>query len=249
MLFKKIYIIPFSLLFALLCISVNSFAQENSNTQEENKVSFKLTPSYYFSSDKNNAEDVNLRAVLGAHTAWIGYYRDDLQSQQARVGYEYRHDFGFVRPIFSGQFASGGFFGGSITAEVGGDTYALVGWGRTNLKNYYNLNFDPNDAITLGIGSRALPKTELSFFQVWDDRLDTKQHITHAVIRYKSSQTERWTLDISYKRGMTGDGNTIAGTGLTGTYDFGDYFVRFAHDQYANFTNSTQNRLSVGMRF
>lgn len=235
--------------FLLLSLSVHSFAQEVSNVQEANKLSFKLTPSYYLSSDKNNAEDINLRAVMGAHTAWVGYYRDHLQSQQARVGYEYRHDFGFVRPVFSGQLASGGFLGGSITAEVGGDTYALVGWGRTNLKNYYNLNFDPNDAITLGIGSRALPKTELSFFQVWDDRLDTKQHITHAVIRYKSSQTERWTVDISYKTGMNSDGSNIAGTGLTGTYDFGDYFVRIAHDQYANFSNSTQNRISIGMRF
>lgn len=239
----------YCVLIALLCLSVNALSQEVSSIQEDNKLSFKLTPSYYASSDNNNAEDVNLRAVLGEHTAWLGYYRDDLQSQQTRVGYEYRHDFGFVRPVFSGQLASGGFLGGSITAEVGGETYAIVGWGRTNLKNYYNLNFDPNDAITLGIGSRALAKTELSFFQVWDDRLGTKQHTSHAVVRYKSSQTERWTLDISYKTGMNSDGNNITGSGLTATYDFGDYFVRLAHDQYANFSNSTQNRLSLGMRF
>jgi hypothetical protein len=216
---------------------------------DSSKVVFKLTPSYYTSSDSNDALDVNLRGAVGAHTAWIGYYQDKAHSQQNRIGYEYRYGYEFFRPVWSAQLASGGFLGGSATAEIGGDTYAIVGWGRTNLRAYYNLNFDPNDAITLGIGSRLLPKTELSLFHIWDDRLDTKQHVTHAVLGYKPTEAERWTVDSSYKHGITDDGDNIKGYALSVTYGFGDYFTRVARDQHANFSSSTQTRFSLGLRF
>ena len=42
---------------------------------------------------------------------------------------------------------SGGVAVGSVTSELGGETYAIVGFGRTNVRNYVNLNDDPNDAI------------------------------------------------------------------------------------------------------
>jgi len=45
-------------------------------------------------------------------------------------------------------------FGGSATAEVGGDFYGLLGMSRTNEKRYFNLNFGPNDAWTFGLGAR-----------------------------------------------------------------------------------------------
>jgi hypothetical protein len=45
--------------------------------------------------------------------------------------------------------------------------------GRTNLKDYFNLNFDPNDAILIGAGTRAIQHTTLSAFQIRDDRLGT----------------------------------------------------------------------------
>lgn len=233
--------------FGIAIFSTHSNAEEAASNSS--KIEFKLTPSYYTSSDGNNAADVNLRGVVGAHTAWIGLYRDQANFQQARTGYENRHDFGLVRSVLSAQLASGGFLGGSVTTEMGRDTYAIVGWGRTNLKNYYNLNFDPNDAITLGIGSRAFPKTELSMFHIWDDRLDTKQHVTHAVVRYKPTEAERWAVDASYKHGMKGDGGNVKGYALSVTYDYRDYFVRVARDQYANFSDTTQNRLSLGLRF
>ncbi len=235
-----------------LIIAVFSVASHADEAAIDNsKFAFKLTPSYYTSSDGNNATDVNLRGVIGEHTGWIGFYRDKANLQQARTGYENRQDFGLIRSVLSAQLASGGFLGGSVSAEVGRDIYAIVGWGRTNLRNYNNLNFDPNDAITLGIGSRALPKTELSLFHIWDDRLDTKQHVTHAVVRYKPTNTERWTVDASYKHGKTGDAvnMNITGYALSMTYDFGDYFARIARDQHVNFSMNTQNHFSLGMRF
>lgn len=216
---------------------------------DEEKISFKLTPTYFSSSSGNNALDLNLRGAIGAHTAWLGQYRDKAGLVQARTGYENRQDFGLVRTVLSIQLASGGFAGGSVSAELGGETYAIAGWGRTNLRNYYNLNFDPNDAITLGLGTRVFPQTELSVFQVRDDRLNTHQRVTHAVARYKASDAERWTVDISYKSGLTDTTMQVQGYGLSVTYDFGNYFARLARDPYANFSEASQTRFSLGLRF
>lgn len=216
---------------------------------EPNKIEFKLTPSYYSSSDGNDAVDVNLRANRGRHTAWVGWYRDQDGYRQTRTGYENKLDFGLARMVLSAQLASGGFVGGSASAEIGDATFGILGFGRTNLRDYYNLNFDPNDAITLGIGSRAFSNTELSLFQVRDDRLSTQQRITHAVWRYRPSETRRLTVDLSYKSGLTGADHFVHGYGLSLTYDYGPYFGRIARDQHANFTESSLTRFSLGMRF
>ena len=216
---------------------------------DDNKVSFKFTPTYLSSSDGNDALDLNLRGVIGVHTAWLGHYRDKDGFSQSRGGYENRQDFGLARTVLSLQLASGGFAGASATAELGGETYAIAGWGRTNLRNYYNLNFDPNDAITLGVGTRAIAHTELSIYQIRDDRLGTGQRITHAVARYKATESERWTVDMTRKSGMTDTGARVAGYGLSVTYDFGNYFARLARDPYANFTDASQTRVSLGLRF
>ncbi len=230
----------------LWCAPHAALAQDAANE----KIAFKLTPSYYLTQGAGSAWDVNLRGSKGAHTAWLGIYRDSTGFQQARTGYEYRSDFGWARSLLSLQAAAGGFRGWAVTAELGQENYAIVGWGRTNLRSYYNLNFDPNDAITLGFGSRALPKTELSLFHIWDDRLPTQQHVTHAVLRYKATDAERWTADLSAKRGLSSSsGALVSGKALSVTYDFGDYFARLARDQYVNFSDATQTRVSMGMRF
>ena len=226
-----------------------SQVHEAAPAPDDDKVSFKFTPTYLSSSDGNNALDLNLRGAIGAHTAWIGNYRNKEGFSQARGGYEYREDFGLARTVLSLQLASGGFAGGSATAELGGETYAIAGWGRTNLHNYYNLNFDPNDAITLGLGTRAIAHTELSIYQIRDDRLGTGQRITHAVVRYKTGETDRWTVDMTRKSGMTDTGAQVQGYGLSVTYDFGNYFARLARDPYANFTDASQTRVSLGLRF
>ncbi len=212
-------------------------------------TSFKLTPSWYRSDEGSRAGDINLRANTETQTAWLGYYRDKTGFAQTRTGYENRLDSGWLRAVFSMQIASGGFVGGSVTSEVGGDTFGLVGFGRTNLRDYYNLNFDPNDAITLGVGSRAIRDTELTFFHLWDDRLHTHQRVTHAMVRRKLPHDQRLTLDVSRKSGLTTDDNFVRGYAATLTYDFGHYFLRFARDQYVNFSPNSQLRISLGARF
>jgi hypothetical protein len=210
---------------------------------------FKFTLGRYRSSDGNPAWDANLRGSLGAHTAWLGVYRDRAGLQQWRSGYEFRSDGESLRSVLSLQNASGGAWVGAATAELGGASYAIVGWGRTNLRNYINLNYDPNDAITLGLGTRAIANTELTLFHVRDDRTPSGQQVTHAVLRWRFGDAQRLTLDLSNKRGLTGDGVYVRGNSVTVGYDQGPVFVRLAHDPHAGFTMPTQNRISLGFRF
>jgi hypothetical protein len=213
------------------------------------RTAFKLVTSYYQSSDGNNALDTNIRGNRGSHAGWIGYYRDQNDYRQARTGYEFTQDFPLGQVVWSAQAASGGFLGGSINAQLGSAVYGIAGFGRTNLKNYYNLNFDPNDAITLGIGTRVLPETDLSLYQIWDDRLGTKQHVTHLYLHHNLSKVERFSIDGSYKSGLNSDNDFIRGYALTVTYAYRQYFIRLAHDQHANFGTSNQNRFSMGITF
>jgi hypothetical protein len=211
---------------------------------------FKLTLGRYGSNDGNTGLDANLRGTLGAHTAWLGHYRDHDGYRQTRSGYEYRIDGKALRTVLSLQSASGGVVVGSVTSEVGGSSYAIVGFGRTNVRNYVNLNYDPNDAITLGIGSRAIAQTELSLFNVHDDRLHTQQNVTHAVLRRRFEGEQRLTLDLYTKRGYTGDGLWLSqDKSWSLGYDRGPLFAKFTVDPHAGFTSAKQKRVQLGTRF
>jgi hypothetical protein len=212
-------------------------------------IDFKVTLGRYTSSDGNDAIDINLRGSQGPNTAWVGLYRDHSGFQQARTGVDHHLDGELLRTVFSLQWASGGAAVGSVTSEIGGSSYAIVGWGRTNVRNYVNLNYDPNDAITLGLGTRALENTELSLFQVRDDRLHTGQQVTHAVWRQHFAGEQRLTIDLYAKRGLIGDGVFVSDRSVSIGYDRGPLFVRIAHDPHAGFTSADQNRLSFGTRF
>ena len=210
---------------------------------------YKLTLGRYASSDGNPAWDANLRGTLGPHTGWLGVYQDRAGLRQWRTGYERRFDGESLRSVLSLQNASGGVWVGSATAEIGGASYAIVGFGRTNVRNYVNLNYDPNDAITLGVGTRAIERTELTLFSVHDDRLHTGQQVTHLVLRRRFDGDQRLTIDLFTKRGLTGDGEFVNTRSWTLGYDRGAHFVRFSHDPHAGFTSPTQNRFSFGTRF
>ena len=251
-----LHIWPQRLLTAVLCAGLSTaltsgYAAEQAQSEEHKpaSINLKLTTSWYRSSDSNNANDINLRANYGDHAAWIGQYRDHQNYQQTRTGYEFTEHLGTAQIVWSAQAASGGFLGGSINGQVGDTTYALLGFGRTNLKNYYNLNFDPNDAITLGIGRHLDSETDLSLYQVRDDRLHTQQRITHLYLHRRRTETLRYSIDATYKSGLNSDGNFITGYGLTATVAMPLYFVRIAHDQNANFGAATQTRVSLGITF
>jgi hypothetical protein len=181
----------------------------------------------------------------------VGFYRRANEFQQLRVGYENTISFPFGHLIPSMQYATRGFLGGSLNAEIGERYFGLLGIGRTNLKDYFNLNFDPNDAVLIGAGTRVLPNTTLSAFQIRDDRLGTGQRVFHVIARIKPDARTRWTFDLFYKDGRAAaeDEVKVHGTGVSVTYDFDRYFVRAASDPHVNFTKEHMVRLAAGLRF
>ena len=245
--------------FTKLAITMGCLALTNSvlaMDDEENKLTFKLTPSVYNNSNQASASDVNLRGNLGSHVAWIGQYRqgesaDNSEFTQTRAGYEYSIPMPFGQLTPSVQAASKGFWGGSLTAQIGPQNfYGILGFGRTNLNPYYNLNFDPNDAITLGLGMRLPDKALLNFYVVRDDRLSTGQTVTHVVWRKNINEHQRVTVDTAYKHGREdADGDVVKGRMVSLGFDHKEYFVKIARDQKVNFSNTDQTRLSVGLRF
>lgn len=211
---------------------------------------FKLTPSYYDTTHQKLAFDINLRANNGPHAFWIGEYRRGNEFEQTRAGYELTLANAYGRLIPSLQVASHGFHGGAFNLQIGNVTYALLGIGRTNAHDYYNLNFDPNDSTVLGLGTRQIPDTELLAYNVRDNRLHTDQSVTHLVGRYHWSNAQRLTLDIFQKRGReTSDAPMVSGNGVSRTYDYQQYFIRTAYDRKVNFTMDDQIRVAIGLRF
>jgi len=217
---------------------------------DDRRLQWKLTPSYYDNSDGTHARDVNLRADLGDQRVWVGQYRDSLGYQQTRAGFDAVTQVGIVNVDFSGQYATGGFWGGSVTTQIGGDSYAILGWGRTNLHPYYNLNFDPNDAVTLGFGTKALHENlEVQLYHIYDDRLPTRQHVTHLLSHYAIDKQQRVSLDLSYKHGLADPQTYVHGYAVAATYAWHHVFARIAYDQHANFNVPNQKRISVGLLF
>lgn len=216
----------------------------------EEAVEYKFTPTVYFTTHETTAYDLNLRGSRGEHTAWVGFYRRAEEFQQLRLGYENAKQMPFGRLVSSLQYATRGFFGGSVTAEVGEKYFGLVGFGRTNLRPYFNLNFDPNDAITIGAGTRALPNTTLTLFQIRDDRLHTGQRVTHLTARWKPDERTRWTVDLFQKQGREeAGGEVVRGIGLGLTYDFDRYFAKVVSDPHVNFSPNHMLRVAFGVRF
>lgn len=211
---------------------------------------FKLTPSYYATSNQSAATDVNLRANHGPHALWLGYYQRGAEFEQTRTGYELTLAADFARLVPSLQFATHGFAGGAVNLELGTSVFALLGYGRTNARDYYNLNFDPNDSVVLGIGTSLIPKANLSLYRVKDNRLHTEQSVSHAVLRLLVADRQRLTVDLFDKHGRsTPDDPSVSGHGAALTYDYHEVFLRVARDHKVNFSTDNQTRISVGMRF
>ena len=216
----------------------------------DGKIAYKFTPDFYSTTNEHSAYDLNLRGALGPHYAWIGYYRRGNEFDQLRLGYEGSLEMPFGRLVPSAQVATHGFVGGSLNAQVGGKYFGLLGIGRTNLKPYFNLNFDPNDAVTFGAGTHALANTTLTLYQIRDDRLDTGQRVTHLTARIVSDGGTRWTVDLFHKQGSeTAGSERVHGTGVAVTFDLDRYFVRLANDPHVNFSPDRMLRAALGVRF
>ena len=219
-------------------------------------VSYKLSTGVYQLSGgglpSGPGLDVNLRAsggLIGSGNAWIGLYRSPVQAvKQYRAGWDYTHKLGPVRFTPSLQIASGGFVGGSAYLEAGSTWFAGAGLGRTNLRPYANLNFDPNDSYTLAGGYRWNERQTLTLQLVRDNRLNPDQQNVHLIYRAPVNGDNRLTLDLLSKKGLVA-GVPIQRVGLSVGYDWPSLFVRVAYDPLVNFSTQDMLRLSVGTRF
>ena len=236
--------------FVCMGLSLSAMAQKSTSEDEGAAWSFKLTPSLYATQHETSAADVNLRGNLGNHTTWVGQYVRGNQYQQTRWGYEYNANFAWGQMVPSLQLATKGFAGASLNFQIGGPTYLITGLGRTNLKDYYNLTFDPNDSYVIGFGTKLIDKHVFNLFAVKDNRLNTGQSVTHAVWRWQVNGSERWVMDVSHKSGSLSQGlAVIHGNALSISYDFDQHFVKLAKEQKVNFTDHDQVRISAGLRF
>jgi hypothetical protein len=208
---------------------------------------WKLTLGDYLYTDGSGV-DVNLRWQHGDTHAWAGLYRDADFGTQWRAGVDGALALGphaQLQPSL--QVATRGFIGGSVNLQVGDAWYGLAGIGRTNLQPYFNLNFDPNDAVTLGIGHHADSGSQYSLYVVADDRLHTRQRDYHLLARIPVAR-ERLTMDLLRKTGL-GDAGPVAGWGASLTIDWPTWFLRAAADPYQNFSPQNALRLAGGLRW
>lgn len=193
--------------------------------------------------------DLNLRYTSDLGNLWVGWFRAPrLDFTQTRAGWDRQFEVGPLRVQPSVQVASGGFVGGSLNVETGQTWFAGVGIGRTNLKPYVNLNFDPNDAWMLSGGYRWSDGRALSALLVGDNRENPDQRHLHLTWRAPVGDGNRITLDLLAKRGLV-NGVMVRRVGFTAGYDWPRTFVRVAWDPRANFTPQDMLRLSAGLRF
>jgi hypothetical protein len=235
----------------LLCVPIFYFSFVVKSWAQE--PSYKFTTGWYSTQGANQASshglDLNLRRSTDNSNAWVAGYRSpDQHLLQPRMGWDSSVPFSMVRIQPSLQAASGGFVGGSLSMEMGEHWFVGAGLGRTNLRPYTNLNFDPNDAWMASAGWRWNENHSLSMQVVRDNRQNPDQQHVHAIYRFPIHANERITLDLLQKSGLVQDLYTRR-YGLSVGYDISHYFMHVSYDPIINFTPQTMWRLSAGIRF
>lgn len=192
--------------------------------------------------------DLNLRWRANDTSAWVGLYSDRVFGTQTRAGADTSINVGqYVQLQPSIQVASRGFVGGSFNVQLGGSWYAIGGLGRTDTRPYFNLNFDPNDAVTVGVGHLAANSANYTVFVVADNRFHTQQRDWHANVKLPFGNSHA-TFDVLRKSGLS-DAGYIKAWGFSANWDWPRWFTRVAYDPYQNFSAQNAWRVAGGVRF
>jgi hypothetical protein len=208
---------------------------------------WKLTLGEYAYADYAGT-DLNVRWRQDGTTAWGGIYGDRVFGTQVRAGADTAIPLGeYLQLQPSMQVASLGFVGGSFNVQAGDAWYGVAGIGRTDARPYFNLNFDPNDAVTLGAGHHSDGGISYYLMLIADDRFHTGQRDWHlnAQIPFGPSHA---TLDLLHKSGLS-DAGRISAWGVSANYDWPKWFLRLAYDPYQNFSAQSAWRFAGGLRF
>jgi hypothetical protein len=228
--------------------------EPNDTPKAGEAVAWKLSLGRYKDSESGYANDVNLRGSTGDFSFWVAQYQDANSYTQTRTGLEQQTALPRGRLISSLQSASGGFVGGSVTWDLrqsDAQWFApMVGWGRTDGRTYYNLNFDPNDSVLVG-GTFVAPHDGMvTVYRIQDDRFHTGQKVTHVAYRFNAGAQTRWTVDVFRREGRSdADAPQYSGTGVSLAWDYQRYQLKFMRDPKSNFTEANVSRVVLGLRF
>jgi len=214
------------------------------------RTPYKLSAGGYRFDARSPGFDLNLRRTFEWGNAWLGNYHDPTFGSQTRAGADanWRPFAGVdlaIQPSL--QIASRGFAGASVSVEYGVPWFVSAGLGRTNLRPYWNLNFDPNDAVAAAVGYRGRDGHTMYLQLIRDDRLGTGQQHLHAVLRLPLGR-DRLTIDVLRKQGAA-EGEFVRAWGIAIGYDAARFFIRIARDPRVNFSADDVTRLVVGTRF
>ncbi|HEX9629328.1 MAG TPA: hypothetical protein VF961_04865 [Pyrinomonadaceae bacterium] len=143
----------------------------------------KLTFGIYFTPG-SRAYDLNLRHRFGPFTAWIAGFYDPRSNKLLRVGAQYDYRKAWLHLVPTLEVSTTRAMSGSLYSELGsGNTVAIVGVSRTNLRAFFDLFWDPGDAVQLGFAHRLSSYDSISAYTIFDVRLHTQQQNTHLVWR------------------------------------------------------------------
>ncbi|WP_255481781.1 hypothetical protein [Ramlibacter pinisoli] len=243
--------VPLASLLLGACLSA-VHAADGGPSGHEGEEPWKLTTGVYAVSgggqQSAQALDVNLRRSGSFGNGWIGWYRQNSDGlTQWRAGWDRFFAAGPARIQPALQVASGGFFGATVSVEAGQPWFAGVGAGRTNLRPYVNLNFDPNDMVMASFGHRS-DHDQVQLLLIADNRQHPDQRHLHLNWKTDRDGGEKLTWDILAKQGDV-DGEHIRRVGASVTYDWPRWSLRAAWDPKVNFTPQNMLRLSVASRF
>jgi hypothetical protein len=220
---------------------------DGATTAEAAAPAWKLTLGEYAYSNYAGT-DFNVRWRENGTSAWGGVYSDRVFGTQARAGADTAVNLGkYIQLQPSIQVASAGFVGGSFNVQAGDAWYGVAGFGRTDARPYFNLNFDPNDALTLGAGHHSDSGVSYSLMLIADDRFHTGQRDWHINTQIPFGASHA-TLDLLHKSGLS-DAGRVSAWGGSANYDWPRWFLRLAYDPYQNFSAQSAWRFAGGVRF
>ena len=209
----------------------------------------KLTFGIYFTPGER-AYDLNLRHQFGQWTAWIAGFYDPQNNKLLRVGAQYDYKNGWLHLVPTLEVSTTRAMSGSLYSELGsGKTYAIAGIARTNLRPFFDLFWDPGDAVQLGIGHKISNYDRIQGYTIFDVRLHTEQQNTHVLWRHKLNANNGITFDAVFKSGHGDSGKFIRAGSIGVYYDREKWFWKLYYDPHVNFTDHTMVRTGIGLKF
>jgi len=209
----------------------------------------KLTLGIYFTKS-GAAYDLNLRHQFGPLTAWIAGFYDRKSNRLVRVGAQYDYKKAWFHFVPTLEVATSKAVSASLYSEWGsGNTIFIAGVSRTNLKAFFDLFWDPSEAVQLGIGHKLSSYDRIQAYTIFDVRLHTEQQNTHVLWRRKLNRNNGITFDGVFKSGHEDSGKLIRAVGIGAYYDRPKWFWKLYYDPHVNFSSQTMVRTGIGLKF